>query len=128
MGNFACNLGQENALFVELMRAILAIEQAIDHNWTNMWLEIDSKLVVLAFSKSSIMLWKIRYRWDNCMNQIDNFNFLATHIYREENHCAYKLANLVLEIANFTWWNDIHLVVESNFHRNKLGLPNFRLR
>lgn len=62
------------------------------------------------------------------MHLLGNFNFLATHIYREGNRYTNKLTNLGLDITNFTWWNVVHLVVKLNFHINMLGLPNFRIK
>lgn len=61
-GSFASNLDNENALFAELMRVILAIKHAHAHGWSNLWLKSDSKLVVLAFSKPFVVPWKIRNR------------------------------------------------------------------
>ncbi|CAK8576871.1 unnamed protein product [Lathyrus sativus] len=126
--SFACNLGPVNSLFAELMGAILAIEHALVRGWSNIWLESDSTLVVMAFSKPSVVPWKIRNRWDNCTATLGNCNFLASHIFREGNHCADKLANIGLNISNFTWWNDVHRDIESDFCRNRLGLSNFRIR
>jgi len=53
-------------------------------------------------------------------------SFLATHIFREGNHCANKLANLSLSSRNFTWWNVVHRDLREDFARNKLGIPCFR--
>lgn len=55
VGNFACFLGMTNAVFAELMGAILAMEQAFLKNWSHLWLETNSKLVVEAFSNPSLV-------------------------------------------------------------------------
>lgn len=39
----------------ELFGAMFAIEIAKQENWVNLWLEFDTKLVVLAFTKSYIV-------------------------------------------------------------------------
>lgn len=68
---------------MDLNRAILGIEHAHAHGWSNLWLELDLKLVILAFRKPSVVPWKIRNKWDKCMHFQCNSNFLATYIYRE---------------------------------------------
>ncbi|XP_058783502.1 uncharacterized protein LOC131658194 [Vicia villosa] len=67
LGSFCSNLGSANALFAELMGAILAMEIAIGNGWLNLWLESDSSLVVSAFSNSMVVPWKLRNRWDSCL-------------------------------------------------------------
>lgn len=49
------NIGPGNALCAELTGAILAIEIAKEKNWSHLWLESDSKLVVLAFTNPSMV-------------------------------------------------------------------------
>lgn len=58
--SFACNLGTVNAIFAEFMGAVLAIEHAYAHGLSNLWLESDSKLVVMTFSKPYVVPWQIR--------------------------------------------------------------------
>jgi ribonuclease HI len=77
-----------------------AIEIAADNGWRNVWLETDSSLVVLAFRKASLVPWKIRNRWNNCMHSITTMNFLISHIYRERNGCADTLANIGLTLVH----------------------------
>ncbi|XP_058776007.1 uncharacterized protein LOC131650311 [Vicia villosa] len=82
-GSFSKFLGSGNAYWAELSGAILAIEIARQKNWTNLWLETDSKLVVLAFSKPDIVPWTLRNRWENVIHHTRSINFSITHIYRE---------------------------------------------
>lgn len=127
VGSFECNLGTVNVIFIELMGAILAIEHAYAHGWSNFLLEPDSKLVVMVFSKPFVVPWQIRNRWDNCTNIIRNFNFWVTHLYREGNYCTGKLVNIGLDVSNFTWWNDVHLDIKLYLIINRLELSNFRI-
>lgn len=76
LGSFWCNLGFGNALLVELMGEILGMEIAISNNWADMSLESDSSLVLSALNNSSVVPWKIRNKWDNCLVKLHNFNFL----------------------------------------------------
>jgi len=42
-------------------------------------------------------------------------NFVASHILREENHCADKMANLGYNVQTLTWWEEFPLEVMSDF-------------
>jgi len=52
-------------------------------------------LVFLAFKSHQPIPWQLKNRWDDCMQIISSMNFIVSHIYREENHCADNLANIV---------------------------------
>lgn len=67
IGCFAQNLGPGSSLFAELSGAMQAIEIAHNKGWLHLWLETDSMLVLQAFKSVSIVPWRIRNRWDNCM-------------------------------------------------------------
>ncbi|GAU10474.1 hypothetical protein TSUD_423530 [Trifolium subterraneum] len=79
-----------------------AIELAHNRNWTNLWLESDSSLVVQAFSAASLVPWE------------------------EGNQCADKLANIGLGLDSFTFWNELPPQISSSFVDNRLGKPSFR--
>ena len=83
LGAFSINLGVTSALNSELIAAMVAIEIAHAKNWHNLWLEIDSMFVFMAFKSSKIVPWSLRNRWDNCLFLLSMFNFNVTHIFRE---------------------------------------------
>ncbi|CAJ2651412.1 unnamed protein product [Trifolium pratense] len=126
LGAFAFNIGISNSLNAELIGAMIAIETAASKGWSYLWLESDSMLVVLAFSSAKIVPWALRNRWDNCVTLLSNMNFYVSHIYREGNHCADKLANIGLSLHGLTWWNHIPTRLQGDFIRNRLGMPYFR--
>ncbi|KAL5177721.1 putative ribonuclease H protein [Glycine soja] len=76
-GCFSSYIGIQNSLFAKICAIILALEVAKDKGWLNLWIEYDSVLVIQAFSNPSIVL-------------------VLSHIYREGNFCADKLANGVV--------------------------------
>ncbi|XP_058776647.1 uncharacterized protein LOC131650967 [Vicia villosa] len=127
-GSFSKFLGPGNAFLAELFGAILAIEIARQKNWNNLWLETDSTLVVLAFSKPHMVPWAFRSRWENVINHTKSINFLVTHIYREGNYCADRLANIGLHVQGFTWWDVVHREILMEFAKNSIGLPIYRLQ
>lgn len=87
----------------------------------------DSKLVVLAFQSGSIVPWQLRQRWKYCLFTIQSMDFVVSHIFREGNHCADKLANLGISLIDLVWLNDVHNSIIDDFAKNKLGLPCFRI-
>jgi len=103
-----------------------AIEIAHNNGWLHLWLETDSLLVLPAFKSVSIVPWRLRNRWDNCMTLAGNINLIVTHIFREGNCCAAKLVNIGLTTNAFIWMNDIPIQVRVYFTRNRLRLPYFR--
>jgi ribonuclease HI len=109
-----------------MIGAMIAIETAAVKGWSHLWLESDSMLVVHAFSSSKIVPWPLRNRWNNCLLLISNMNFYVSHIFREGNHCADKLANLGLSLPDFTWWDCIPPLLLDDFGRNRLGMPYYR--
>jgi ribonuclease HI len=126
LGAYAFNIGVSTSLKAEQIGAMIAIETAAFKGWSHLWLESDSMLVVHAFSSSKIVPWPLRNRWNNCLLLISNMNFYVSHIFREGNHCADKLANLGLSLPNFTWWDCIPPVLLDDFGRNRLGMPYYR--
>lgn len=93
LGCFTLNIGMVNSLTTEFTAAILAIEIALKNNWSSLWLECDSMLVVDAFKSPSRVPWKLRCRWKNCQYILANMNFQVSHIFREGNCCANRLAD-----------------------------------
>jgi len=103
-----------------------AIEIAHNHNWNNSWLETDSMLLPLAFKNSIMILWALRNKWLNCIEVTKRKNFIASHIYREENICADGLANLGLMSNGFLWWQNVPNNIRKEVVKNMLGMPNYR--
>lgn len=96
--------------------------------WTQLWMECDSSLVVQAISNPGIVPWRLRVMWRNCIVMSSSFNFRISHVFREANHCADKLANFGVLSKRFTRWNLISNFIRMDFFRNRWGLPNFRFK
>ena len=107
LGAFVCNLGISNSLIADLNGAMLAIEIASQKGWRHIWLETDSMLVTAAFKSIKIVPWHLRNRWQNCLHLCSSMSFFVTHIYREGNHCADKLADIGFSIQSQFWWDSI---------------------
>jgi len=101
---FAENIGGGTAYHAEISGVLRAIEIANQRNWMNLWIETDSALVVMALKNVTLIPSNLRNRWNNCRLMLNDMNFIVSHIYREGNHCADRLAALGLTIPNLTIW------------------------
>lgn len=108
---FGENTGVGDSLHAELSGAMRAIELANTHYLTNLWLEVDSEVVVSAFKNQSIVPWHLRNRWLNCLQLTSSMNFLASRIYREGNVCADSFASLGADVANLTVWYNLPMCI-----------------
>jgi len=61
-----------------LSGAMTAIEITYQNNWRNLWLELDSALVVQAFKNNYVVPWKLRNKWNNCIIKTRSMNFIAS--------------------------------------------------
>ncbi|XP_019423006.1 PREDICTED: uncharacterized protein LOC109332480 [Lupinus angustifolius] len=123
---FASYLSIQNAVYAEMHSAIKAVNIAFNCGWRNLWLESDSTMVVDIFKNNSLPPWKLFTAWNNCKHQLQSMNFHITHIYREGNSCADKLASYGISSQENTIWNSAPLFIYEEFSRNRLGLPNYR--
>lgn len=126
LGCFAVSLGIANAFYAELMGIIFAVECAIEKRYTHLWIESDSKLAILAVKSPNIVPWQIKNRWLNCLQLITGINCIITHIYREGNYCADKLASIGLTVDGFAWWSSPPVIIRGDLVHNRLGLPYYR--
>jgi ribonuclease HI len=124
MGGFSCKLAYNTVLHAELMAIILAIEHALARGWLHIWVESDSQVAIRATKDNSIVPWDLRNRWSNCFSH--HMCILFSHIFREGNCCADKLANHGHLIPGFLWWDSLPLFVRDDFLRDRFGLVNYR--
>ena len=101
LGAFSCNIGIASIFHAETLAIILAIEHAAQHGWRNLWLESDSTSALMIFSNSSLVPWLLRNRWNNARRL--GIQVISSHIFREGNNCADKLANMSHGIQGSIW-------------------------
>lgn len=101
---FAEKLEGKNAFQAKIMGAMRAIEVAFFNNWRHLWLEMDSAMVVYALKSNTLIPCKIRSRWFNCKQLLGSMNFMVSHIFKEGNQYADGLANVGLNLDQFTMW------------------------
>jgi len=94
IGVFSVFLEVQTAMVADFYGVIHVMEEAQKMGPTNVCLECDYALVCAAFTARTNVLWMLRNRWNTCLNYCGKIRFRVTHIFREGNVCANKLANL----------------------------------
>jgi len=51
---------------------------------------------------------------------------ICSHVFREGNCCAEKLASLGHDLTNTIWYSYLSLSLSTDFARDGNGLPNYR--
>jgi ribonuclease HI len=90
-GGYAKKIRSFSLFHAELMTLILTMEVAHSKNCHYLWLESDSLNALRAFDDMNVVPWNLRNRWSNCLNL--GLTLKWSHIFREGNTCADKLAN-----------------------------------
>jgi len=109
MGGFSANLGDCSVFEVEIMGFIFAMELAARHHWRFIWIEGDSTSALLSFSNPSLVSIWWRNRWHNCFSH--GMQILSSHIFREGNGCADKLACHGHAVTDLVWWGTMSAFV-----------------
>jgi len=65
----------------------------------------------------------LRNRWHNARNL--GIQVISSHIFREGNCCADKLAALGHSIVGEIWLDNLPDEVKIDFYRDRYGLPNY---
>jgi len=94
IGSFFAFLRVQSALTVEVMSITLTPKEAQKRGYKCSWLENDSPLVCSAFHFRTMSPWFIRNRWNKCIAYCKGISFKVSHILKEGDSCANKLANL----------------------------------
>ncbi|PNX85515.1 ribonuclease H, partial [Trifolium pratense] len=126
LGCFTVNLCINTAFHAELIGVMFAMEIAFEKGWWNLWVETDSLMVTLAFNTPDMVPWYLRNRWLNCLHISKSMNFIISHIFREGNSLADKLASLGLHSNSFIWHSQLPSEAIPAYNQNRFGLPLFR--
>ena len=124
LGCFASNVGNGSVLEAELMGLIIAMEFAVSNHWNRLWLECNSSSAVHTFKNPTLIPIRLRNRWHNCLQQ--GMTVICSHVFREGNYCADKLASLGHDVTDNTWYTTMPSSLAAHFSRDRNGLPNYR--
>ena len=126
-GVFVQWLGEETTYFAEFSAVIIAVEIAFAQGWNRIWFEIDSSITLLNFFRPDyVPPWRLRRRWERCLELLKGMEFRASHIYKEGNVPVDVLSNMALAYDDFTWWGYEIPEIRGAILANRLGLPMYR--
>jgi len=100
------------------------MEYVARNGWRNVWLESDSSGTLLVFKNATLVPMHLRNRWHNCIHL--GMQIILSHIFREGNFCADKLANVGHSIQGSVLFEELHVDLRVDFFRDRFGLSNFR--
>ncbi|XP_019427135.1 PREDICTED: uncharacterized protein LOC109335456 [Lupinus angustifolius] len=128
VGCFASYFNIQDSLYAGVLAAIIVVQVTYSKGWYLIWLECDSTSVVEIFMGSKPVPWKLSNLMNKCMNTMLDMQVKVSHIFREGNACADKLANFAVNSRSDSWWNYPPSFIYHEFNRNLLLLPNYRFR
>lgn len=74
-------------IFVETMRFIRVAEITTGKGWFPPWIETDSSVIVQKEKTRSLVVpWQLKVRWQRCMAIISSKPYHISYIYREGNN------------------------------------------
>jgi len=112
-GAFICNLGPDTVFSSEIQGYIFALEFAAQNGWYNIWLESDSASALTAIKNHALVPVTLRNRWHNACRL--GVQMISSHIYREGNVCADRLANMGHSVQGGVWLSSLPPALGSDF-------------
>ncbi|PRQ38043.1 putative ribonuclease H-like domain, reverse transcriptase zinc-binding domain-containing protein [Rosa chinensis] len=126
VGAFAARAEVPSAIDAEILAVIEAIQVAWVRRWTHIWLETDSTLVLTYFKNPNLIPWRLRTRWFNCVLRSRQMTFHISHIFREGNKVADKLANYGALHDGAVWWIALPSIITSEFGHDYSSRTSYR--
>ncbi|XP_024190514.1 uncharacterized protein LOC112194518 [Rosa chinensis] len=123
---FSCNAQVSCAIDAELLAVLEVIKVAKERGWFPLWIETDSRLALQYFKKPGLTPWRLRVQWMNSLASISQFQVHITHVFREGNQVADKLANYGALNSGSVWWDSIPHFLISSFGHNFSGRTTYR--
>lgn len=125
LGAFYCNLGTDTVFNSEILGYIFALEFAAQNGWYNIWIERDSTSALMVFRNSTLVPLLLRNRWHNACSS--GVQVISSHIFREGNGCADKLASMGHATQGSVWMTSVPPQLRFDFFRDICGFPTYRL-
>ena len=124
---FSWGLGVCFAFEAEMMGFIIAVEKANEFNWNNIWLESDSMYIVNLFNHGIGQIpWSLHNRWLRAVYYAKRLNMVVSHIFREGNSVADRLASQASSLQLKNWWMTVPESLAKVAYRDHLDLPYYR--
>ena len=126
VGAFSGKAEVNGAIDVEIRAVIEAINIACARSWFPLWIETDSMLLLHYFKYPHTVPWRLRPLWHNCMRRIRQLQVHVSHIYREGNRVADKLANHGAMNVGAEWWDLLPSFLNAAFGHDYSGFKAYR--
>ena len=129
IGAYCFDVGIGTAFLAEISALIQGIEYAHQRGWHMLWIEVDSMAVLQCLqSPSYLPPWRVATRWDNCKQLLNSMRFYCSHIYREGNAVADRLASMGLDHEIPLWWDAAPPQTVALVGRDISSLPTYRFK
>jgi len=128
---YAESIGRTTSMISELAALRRGLELVLENGWGNVWLEGDSKSLVDIILKRKLVRCKEAQRQVSYINLIipELKNCLVTHVFREGNRAADKLARIAYQLQKPKIWRHIPPdTILQILHENAEGKIVFRGR
>lgn len=106
---YAESIGRTTSTIAELVALRRGLELALENGWTDVWLEGDAKtLVDIIVQRRQVKCAELQRHFSDVNLIIPELNnYIVTHIYREGNRAADKLAEIGHQLQKpQIWWNN----------------------
>lgn len=90
LGGFVQIIGHASAFFAELCATMFAIEKVAELNWTDIWIETDSKMVVKAFNHQIVVPWAMSQMTELPCIGCRYFLYFASYSHGRQHSCDYS--------------------------------------
>lgn len=87
-----------------------------------------SLYLVYYFNSPSLITWRFRTSWANGLHLIKQMTFRVSHIYKEGNLVADKLANYGAEHVYSHWWDFIPQFLVFSYGHDVSSRASYRFR
>ena len=126
LGAFANKVTVPSALDAEVFAVIEAVNIAMTKGWCNLWVEVDSLVLLTYLRYPNRVPWRLLSRWSRCLHMISHLNFRISHIFKEGNSAADSLARFGASHDGWIWWDVLPSFLTSEFGRDINSQPAYR--
>ena len=128
-GSFCKAIGVQNAFFAELLAFITAVDIAWHKGWFKIWFEMDSLTLVTSIQNDSFQPpWPLLIAWQNCQQQLTQFQYHISHVFREGNQVADALTKQGLSHSTLKWWPSHPDNINRLLAHDYGSFPNYRFK
>lgn len=128
-GAFCKFIRVHTAFEVELLAFIQAIHIAWEKGWHKLWVEMDSKSVVLCVNRNNFVPpWFAATLWQNYKWKMNRMISHISHIFMEGNQVANRLSKMGMHNHELKWWHAFPQQISSLLGNDYHSMPSYRFK